>query len=477
MNDYENDDYSGGQSYASQDASAHYSAGGYTPGYGGYSSPSAPPPTPPESGRKERKKGVGAGAVIAICLVCSLLAAALGVGGTWYFLRGGFGGEDALSPTPAPAVTTAPAETTPQAGAAGSAAAAGSASDREEAQGEKIYELAKQQVVGVTTEITYTNYFGQVSAASVSGSGFIISDDGYIMTNNHVIEDARRGGYEVSVLTYDGTEYTAAIVGYDEVNDIAVLKVDATGLTPVTMGAVDDIVVGREVYPVGNPLGELNFSMSNGIISATDRTITTSADSAPINMFQIDASVNEGNSGGPVYDEQGHVIGVVTAKTSESGTEGLGFAIPIEDARHIAEQIIQYGYVKDRATIGVTGITVTDSMAERYNMVVGAYIRSVTEGSPADQAGLLERDIVTAIDGEPVEGYTEMTTMIRAHQVGETAEMTVWRNGSTLTLTVTFGESQPPVETTPEPQQSQQYQYGFGDMDDFFRQFFGGFGW
>ena len=451
-----NDHSENSQSFDAQDASAHYGAANRGHSYG-YTQPA-----PDLGGRGARRRGMGPGAVIALCLVCSLLAAVLGAGGAWYFLRGETGQEAQTTPPPATAQPVS-----------ADAGAVSARSDGADAVGERIYELAKKQVVGITTEITYANFFGQLSSASVSGSGFIISDDGYIMTNNHVIEDARKGGYDVSVLTYDGAEYAAAIVGYDEVNDIAVLKIEAEGLSPAQLGDSGDIVVGREVYPVGNPLGELYFSMTTGIISATDRTLTTDTDSAPINMFQIDAAVNHGNSGGPVYNSDGRVIGVVTAK-SGSDTEGLGFAIPIEDAAHVAQQIMQYGYVKDRATIGVTGITVTDSMAERYGMVTGAYMRTVTAGGPADQAGLLERDIVTAVDDTPVAGYTELVSIIRSYAVGDTAQFTVWRNGQTKTLTVTFGESQPPVdEPAAQQEQSQQYPYY---MDDFFRQFFNGFG-
>ena len=452
-----NDQNENETSYAVQDAASHYEASaGYAPG--GHDAPRTPSRPP--------KRGMSAGAVIAVCLVCALLAAALGAGGTWFFLSGGFGG-DALSATAT--ATPAPSLAPAQQDAAVQTAAV------EAPQGERIYELAKKQVVGVTTEITYANYFGQISSASVSGTGFIISDDGYILTNNHVIEDARKGGYEVSVLLYDGTAYTAQIVGYDTANDIAVLKIDADGLEPVTMGSAEDIVVGREIYPVGNPLGELNFSMSTGIISATDRTITTDTDSAPINMFQIDAAVNEGNSGGPVYDGEGEVIGVVTAKTSQSGTEGLGFAIPIEDAAHVADQIMRYGYVTDRATLGVSGITVTESMAQRYGMVVGSYVPSLTPDGPAAQAGVQEQDIITAVDGKPVTGFTELTGIVRTYAVGDTAELTVWRRGETLTIPVTFGESQPPEEEPATQQQTPQQQvpYGFGSMDDFIRQFFG----
>ena len=471
MNEYNNNNNNGSNGtdnqspyYSAPDPSAHY--GAYAP---------QQPPEPPV--RQKQKKGLGAGAVVAICLVCALLAAAAGVGVTYFLLRDRTGGDSLQAPAevlPSAEATEEPAEATEEPQATDEPQQAPAAVGVDAAAGQHVYELATQQVVGITSEITYTNFFGQISAASVSGTGFIISDDGYIMTNNHVIEDARTGGYEVSVLTYDGTEYTADIVGYDKENDIAVLKIDATGLTPVTMGSADDIVVGDAVYAVGNPLGELNFTMTSGIISATDRTITTDTDSVPINMFQIDAAVNSGNSGGPVYDAEGEVIGVVTAKTSATGVEGLGFAIPIEDASHIADQLMEYGYVTDRATVGISGYTLPESVADRYGMVPGAYVTSVTENSPASQAGIQERDIITAVDGKELAGFTELTAIVRSYAVGDTAEMTIWRNGETMTVSVTFGESQKPAEATPspEPQQNQPGQYN-GDMDDFFRQFFG----
>ncbi len=440
----------------SADASAHYAGGfnGCSP-----SQPSEPP-------RRKSRQGMGTGAVVALCLACSVLAAALGVGGTYLALESGVlhgpvTADVTVSPQPVAAL--------PETANDGAAAAVRTSAPADDV-GARVYELAKKQVVGVTTDITYTNIFGQVSPASVSGTGFVISADGYILTNNHVIEDARTGGYEVSVLMYDGTEYTAEIVGYDKENDIAVLKVDAEDLTPVTMGSADDIVVGREVYPVGNPLGELNFSMSTGIISATDRTITTDADSLPIRMFQIDAAVNRGNSGGPVYNAAGRVIGVVTAKSSESGVEGLGFAIPIEDAAHVADQIIRYGYVTDRAALGVTTKTVPDSVAAQYGLVPGAIVLGLDEGGAAQAAGLQPNDIITALNGEAVPGSTELTAMVRRYEVGETVELTVWRAGETLTLSAVLDQSKQPVEATPAPQR--QYSYGFG-MDDFFREFFG----
>ena len=455
MNDNDNGYYSVSQSDPSE-ASAHYGASG------GYTAPSPEPA--PDRKQKRQRSGMRPAAVIALCLVCSILAAALGVGGSYLFLRGEDRGNALLDEPAVPQL--------PEGGADAAVTGASDGTQTYTGAGAAIYELAKKQVVGVTTEITYTNFFGQVSASSVSGTGFIISADGYILTNNHVIEDARKGGYDVSVLMYDGTEYTADIVGYDKENDVAVLKIDASGLTPVALGSDEDIVVGREIYPVGNPLGELNFTMTTGIISATDRVITTDANSVPISMFQIDAAVNSGNSGGPVYNAEGKVIGVVTAKTSATGVEGLGFAIPIQDAAHVANQILQHGYVADRATLGVSGKTVPASVAEQYGLAAGALIASIDPDSPAEEAGLQVNDIVTALDGKAVAGSTELTSMVRTYAVGDTVELTVWRNGTVLTLTATLGESQPPQEETVQQPSREEYM----DMEDFFRQFFGGFG-
>ena len=463
MNEHDNDYY---RSAPPTDASAHYGAS-YNGSYGTVSQQ-----TPGK--HKSPRRGMSPVAVIALCLLCSLLAAALGVGGTYLVLENGLFGLG-------PAVISVPHLTTQRQPIqpADTVDATGDETDEYQiplAAGSAVYELAKQQVVGVTTAISYTNIFGQVSASSVTGSGFIISPDGYIMTNNHVIEDAVVGGYEVSVLLNDGAEYTAKIIGHDEENDIAVLKIDANGLNAATLGDSDMLTVGQEVYAVGNPLGELNYTMTTGIISATDRAITTDTDSVPINMFQIDAAVNSGNSGGPVYNTAGQIIGVVTAKTSATGVEGLGFAIPINDAAHIANQLLEHGYVTDRAAMGVGTRTLPASVAQRYGMVEGAYVTAVTPGGPGEKAGIREGDIITAIDGQPVAGSTELTGIQRTYAVGDTVQVEVWRAGETVQLEVTFGESPRPADPTPAPQQQFSYGYGYGDMDDFFRRFFGGFG-
>ena len=302
-----------------------------------------------------------------------------------------------------------------------------------------IYSQACKQVVAITTEVTYTNYFGQTSSQASCGSGFFITDDGYVLTNYHVISTAHQYGYAVSVLTYDGTTYQATIVGVDEDNDIALLKVDATGVTPVTFGDSDSMTVGDTVYAVGNPLGELEFTMTSGMISALDRTITTSdGTDNGINMFQIDAAVNAGNSGGPVYNTSGQVIGIVTAKYSSSGVEGLGFAIPVNDAVAIANDLMKNGTVTDRAQLGITLQTIPDSAAQYYNMPKGAYVNAVNSGSCAEKAGLKAGDIITAIDDTAVSSDDALRSALRGYSAGESATLTVSRNGETLALTVTF---------------------------------------
>ena len=228
-----------------------------------------------------------------------------------------------------------------------------------------IYDLACQQVVGISSEITYSNFFGMTSSAAVSGSGFIASSDGYIITNYHVIQNAYEGNFDINVMTHDGTKYIATVVGTEQDNDIAVLKIDAEALNPVTFGDSDELAVGDTVYAVGNPLGELEFSMSTGHVSAKDRAITTEESTTPINVFQIDAAVNSGNSGGPVYNDQGQVVGVVNAKYSATGVEGIGFAIPANDAVSIANDLITKGYVTGKAYMGVEIDTPHSSMSSQ----------------------------------------------------------------------------------------------------------------
>ncbi|MEG1790618.1 MAG: trypsin-like peptidase domain-containing protein [Oscillospiraceae bacterium] len=320
-----------------------------------------------------------------------------------------------------------------------------------------IYELGCKQVVGISTEITTTNIFGMTSSGSVSGSGFVITKDGYIMTNFHVVEDAYRGGYDVNVMLYTGEKYTASIVGFDKDNDVAVLKIDASNLSPVTLGNSDSISVGDTVFAIGNPLGELAYTMTSGIVSATGRVISTD-ESTSVKMFQFDAAVNPGNSGGPVYDGNGQVVGVVTAKYSQSGVEGIGFAIPIADALSIANELISNGYVSGKPYMGVAAETITVGTAQYYNMAQGAYLITIDEGGPAEAAGLKIGDIITELDGSTIATWDDLKIAVKSHRAGDTVSLTFWRSGEYMTASLTFAEAVPQpagtgsdVPAAPEP--------------------------
>lgn len=307
----------------------------------------------------------------------------------------------------------------------------------------EIYADACQQVVGITTEVTYHNMFGMTVSQPVSGTGFFISEDGYVLTNHHVVEYAVMYESTAKVITHDGTKYDAVVVGYDADNDIAVLQVDAAGLPYAALGNSDGISVGDAVYAVGNPLGELQFSMTTGSVSATDRLISTQDAAPAINMFQIDAAVNSGNSGGPVYDSTGEVIGVVTAKYSDEGIEGLGFAIPINDAMSIATDLITTGYVTGKARLGVDAQTMSARAAMYYNSVEGAYIRYIDPGSCADTAGLQLGDVIYRFGDLDVYSRDDLQAAVRSYHAGDTVEMGVYRNQQHLTIMVTLDEDVP----------------------------------
>ena len=403
-------------------------------------------PDPPRAKAAKTEKKGGFMRAACLALACALLGGAVG---------GVIGSKTARASTGAiQQVQAAPAESaaaeTAKPATAAKATAVGTmtASD--------IYAAACQQVVGITTEVTTQNFFGQTTSAAVMGSGFIISSDGYILTNQHVISYAEAYGYDVTVMTYDGTSYTAKIVGSYASNDLAVLKIDAEGLTPVTFGDSDSVSVGDTVYAVGNPLGELAYSMSTGHVSALDRTITTDESSAAINMFQIDAAVNEGNSGGPAYNDQGQVIGIVSAKASSSGVEGLGFAIPVNDAISVANELIENGVVTNKVELGVSTQTIPSNVAKYYNMVEGAYLVTVEDGSCAQKAGLQIGDIVTAIEGKSVTSSEALRAALRGYNPGDEVEITFYRAGESQTVTVTLDAmSQETIDAQKAEQQKQ----------------------
>jgi len=311
-----------------------------------------------------------------------------------------------------------------------------------------IYTLACKQTVGITTEVVSQNIFGQTSSTAVSGSGFIVTSDGYIITNYHVVEYASQYNLSISVMFCDGSSYPAQIIGTEPDNDIAVLKIDADGLVPVTVGDSDGIQVGDEVYAVGNPLGELDFSMTSGMVSALNRSIISDSASPAISMFQFDAAINSGNSGGPVFSASGDVIGVVTAKYSSSGIEGIGFAIPINDVVTIANDLITKGYVTGKAYMGVSIDTNYSSIyASYFGFPEGAFVAGVESGSCAETAGIRYADIITDIGEHSVTSYIDFTSALRAYHAGDSVTVTVYRDGVFVDIPLTFDESRPATTT------------------------------
>ena len=321
----------------------------------------------------------------------------------------------------------------------------------------EIYAKYVNSCVGITVDIVSTNIFGQTVTGAAAGSGFVITEDGYILTNYHVID----GANSIKVTFDDGKEYTATYVGGEEKNDIAVIKVDATGLTPVVIGKSSDMLVGEQVTTIGNPLGELTFSESTGIISALDRSITMS-DGRQMNMIQTDCAINSGNSGGPLFNSHGEVIGIVSAKyssgsnSSSASVEGLGFAIPMDDVASMVSDLVKNGYVTGKPIMGISVADVGESVTS-YGVPQGAIIRVVTPDLCGAKAGLQAGDIVTKIDNTDVTSASDLTSAIGNYKPGDKVTLTIFRSGETKTVEVTLEESTP-EKTEKQNQAQQEYQ-------------------
>lgn len=326
----------------------------------------------------------------------------------------------------------------------------------------EVYAGNVNSTVGITTQVT-TNFWGYTTQSAASGSGFIYSADGHIITNYHVIESAS----SIKVTLYDGKSYDAQLVGYDESNDVAVLKIDAKDLTPVTIGDSDNLNVGDSVIAIGNPLGELTFSLTSGAVSALDREVTMS-NNVTMELIQTDCAINSGNSGGALFNLYGEVIGITNAKYSGSSGSGasidnIGFAIPINSVRSIVDSIIEKGYVA-KPYIGVMVSDVSDE-AISYGTPAGAAVVSVTEGGPAEKAGLQANDIITAVDGKEISGKSGLSSIIADCAAGDKLTLSVYRQGQTLTVTVTVGEQTTSALANQQQQQQQQTMpdiFGFG---------------
>ena len=342
----------------------------------------------------------------------------------------------------------------------------------------EVYAAGVNSVVSINvTGTSGTNFFGQPVRTASAGSGFVLTKDGYIVTNYHVVKD----GETVKVTMYNGDEYEAKYVGGDEDYDIAVIKVEAQDLQAVTLGDSSSLNVGDHVLAIGNPLGELTFSMSGGMVSCVNRAINV--DGTPFNMIKTDASINPGNSGGPLFNQYGEVVGIVSAKYSSTGNEsveGLGFAIPINDVLAMIQDIMTNGYVTNKPYLGVTAGTMTEQMAAqyRYDVTSGVFIYSVEEDGAAAKAGLKMGDVIVKVDDTDITSMEDLTVAKKQYSAGDTCTLTIYREGQETTVELTWG-------AVPEDQQSNissqdqqtqngsQYGNGYTNPNDLFNYFFG----
>ena len=416
-----------------------------------YQPPFSPAPPAPQ----KQKKSNFTTLVFVLCLVCTLLAGSFGgVAGYLLFQDGNIPQETselADLPSATPGATDTPLVSpehpstpiTPVKNSDGLPALTV----------QEIFAAGDPSTVAIATQTT-TNVFGQPVSQASAGSGFIISEDGYIITNYHVID----GATEMKAMLNDGTEYRATLVGGDEISDIAVLKIDAKGLKKVELGDSDSVSVGDQVVAIGNPLGELANTLTVGYVSAKERDINI--DQYPRSMLQTDASVSPGNSGGPLFNIYGQVIGVVSAKTVASGVEGIGFAIPINEAADIATSLIEHGYVSGRPYVGIGYEEITQTISQFYNLPTGLYVTSVEPGSAAEAAGLAQGDVITKLDDYTIASAADMYAAKLEYKAGDTVTLTVVRGAEELKLTLTFGEQKPAEQTPSVP--SQQYPgYGY----------------
>ena len=396
--------------------------------------------------------------ITALALCCALLGGAVGGGVAWGISRSGSGTSINVSSRPATTVSINKVD------------------GKTEMSDAEVYAATVNSVVSIRTSATSgTNFFGQAVETASAGSGFVLTADGYIVTNYHVVKDADT----VTVTMYNGDEYNALYVGGDEDYDIAVIKVEATGLSAVTLGDSSTLNVGDHVLAIGNPLGELTFSMSGGMVSSVNRTINV--DGTPFNMIQTDASINPGNSGGPLMNSYGEVVGIVSAKYSsysDESVEGLGFAIPINDVYAMIEDIMTNGYVTNKPYLGIFGGSMTEQMAAqyRYDISKGVFVYSVEEGSAAEKAGLQMGDVITKVDDTTISTMEDLTAVKKQYSAGDTVTFTVYRQGETITLSLTWDAT--PADTAANENQDQTVQdnsqYGGYDPYDLFDYFFGG---
>ena len=386
---------------------------GQMPGDGGM------PGAPMGGGEPPRKKrGIGKKVLAGVLALVLVAAVSFGGGFAGYLVASKNGGQTVMYQAASGGSATSTSST------------GGSLSD--------VAGAVTPSVVVVTTEqIVTDNYFwGGQQVLSGAGSGVILTTDGYIVTNYHVVEDAR----QITVTLHDDSTYTATVVGSDQQSDIALLKIDATGLTPAVLGDSDSVQVGEVVIAVGNPMGTLGGTVTDGIVSALNRDI--SVEGNEMTLMQTSAAISPGNSGGGLFNTNGELIGIVNAKYSDEDAEGLGFAIPVNTMKTVVQDLLENGYVTGRPALGITVITVGDvQTAMQYGVSsLGVYVNSVDEGSGAEAAGMKAGDRIVSIGTQLVESTDDVTNALKAYNVGDVVEVQVDRGRELITLQVTLGE-------------------------------------
>ena len=407
-----------------------------------------------------KKHHRGIGRVVALLLSCAVISAACGFGGAILAQNGSSTGKTTVQQSNRTATTVnvkkvdgqtlmSPAE---------------------------VYASTVNSVVSINCSAVSTNIFGQQTESASSGSGFIYTADGYIVTNQHVIANAS----SINVTLYNGDTYPATLVGSDSDYDVAVLKIDAKDLPAVTLGNSTDVNVGDNVMAIGNPLGELTFSMSSGIVSCVNRAINV--EGTPFNMIQVDASINPGNSGGPLMNLYGEVVGIVSAKYSsyaDTTVEGLGFAIPINDVQSIISDIMENGSVTDKAYMAITAGTMTQQMAAQYkiNATEGVFVYSVEDGGAGDKAGLKLGDVITKLNDTQITSMEDLSAAKKGFKAGDTVTLTVLRDGQEITTQLTFDAQPQTTDDTTDSSQSSDNGYnndsngyngnGYSDLYDY----------
>ena len=408
-----------------------------------------------------KKHHGGVGRVVALILSCAVISAACGFGGAILAQNGSRTGKTTVQQSNRTAANVSVKKVDGQTLMSPA----------------EVYASTVNSVVSINCSAVSTNIFGQQTESASSGSGFIYTADGYIVTNQHVVANAS----SINVTLYNGDTYPATLVGSDSDYDVAVLKIDAKDLPAVTLGSSTDVNVGDTVMAIGNPLGELTFSMSQGIVSCVNRAINV--EGTPFNMIQVDASINPGNSGGPLMNLYGEVVGIVSAKYSSyanTTVEGLGFAIPINDVQSIIKDIIENGSVGNKAYMAITAGTMTQQMAAQYkiNATEGVFVYSVEDGGAGDKAGLKLGDVITKLNDTQITSMEDLSAAKKGFKAGDTVTLTVLRDGKEITTQLTFDAQPQTTDDTADSSQSGDNSYnngnngysgnGYSDLYDYF---------